>query len=107
MSRSSPFQPSRRRFLTLAAGACGALLINLKRHPSLRPVSRESKALGTHVTMTVLHTDESVGRAALDAAFAELERVESVMSIYRPESQISRLNRDGVLARPDPYFVEV
>ena len=57
--------------------------------------------------MTVLHTDESVGRTALDAAFAELERVESVMSIYRPESQISRLNRDGVIERPDPYFVEV
>ncbi len=108
MSRSSPFQPSRRRFLTLAAGACGAaLLINLKRHPSLRLVSRESKALGTHVTMTVLHRDESVGRAALDAAFAELERVESVMSIYRPGSQISRLNRDGVIAGPDPYFVQV
>jgi len=107
MSRSSPFQPTRRRFLTLAAGACGALFIAAKRHPSLRLVSRESKALGTHVTMTVLHRDESAGQAALDAAFAELERVENVMSIYRPESQISLLNRDGVIARPDPYFVEV
>lgn len=29
------------------------------------------------------------------------------MSIYRPESQILRLNRDGVLVQPDPSLVEV
>jgi thiamine biosynthesis lipoprotein len=107
MSRSSPFPSTRRRFLTLAAGACGAMFLGFKSHLSLRKVSRESKALGTHVTMTVLHADESVGQAALDAAFAELERVENVMSLYRSESQISRLNRDGVIEKPDPYFVEV
>ena len=57
--------------------------------------------------MTVLHADENAARVALDAAFVELERVESVMSLYRPESQISRLNRDGVFENPDPSFVEV
>lgn len=57
--------------------------------------------------MTVLHADEDVANAALDAAFAELERIESVMSLYRPESQISRLNRDGVLEMPDASLVEV
>lgn len=43
----------------------------------------------------------------MDAAFAQLELVESLMSIYRPESQLSQLNRDGVLDDPHPYFVEV
>ena len=107
MNEPSQKRPSRRRFLTLATGTCGALLLARKRHPSLRLISRESQALGTHVAMTVLHSDERVGHAALDAAFAELERVESVMSLYRPESQISRLNRDGVIEKPDPYLVEV
>jgi thiamine biosynthesis lipoprotein len=107
MSTSPALQPSRRRFLALAAGGCGAWLINLGRPPSLRRVVRQSKALGAQVTMTVLHPDEAVGQAALDAAFAELERVESVMSLYRPASQLSRLNRDGVIERPDPFFVEV
>lgn len=69
--------------------------------------SQSSKALGATVTMTVLHAVESAANAALDAAFAELERIESVMSLYRPESQISRLNREGVLANPDARFVEV
>lgn len=57
--------------------------------------------------MTVLHADESLAHAALDAAFAELERVESVMSLYRPDSQVSRLNCDGVIENPDPSLVEV
>jgi len=57
--------------------------------------------------MTAVHTDESAANAALDAAFAELERIESVMSLYRSESQISRLNRAGVLEAPDASLVEV
>ena len=57
--------------------------------------------------MTVLHAEESAAQGALDATFAELERVETVMNLYRPESQISHLNRDGVIEKPDPYFIEV
>ena len=57
--------------------------------------------------MTALHADESAANKALAVAFVELERIESVMSLYRPESQISRLNREGVLENPDPSFVEV
>lgn len=69
--------------------------------------TRISSALGAAVTMTVLHADEDIANAALDAAFAELESIECVMSLYRPESQISRLNREGVLDTPDASLVEV
>ncbi len=100
-------QTTRRRFLALAAGACGPMCLGFRLAPPLRKVSRQSQALGSQVTMTVLHAEERVAQTALDAAFAELERVENVMSIYRPESQISRLNRDGVIGRPDASFVEV
>lgn len=69
--------------------------------------TRISSALGAVVHVTVLHADERVAGEALDAAFAELERIENVMSLYRPESQISRLNREGVLENPDASLVEV
>lgn len=98
---------SRRRFFTLAAGACGALMTQCSRAAGLRQFSLQSKALGATVTMTLLHSDESVASAALDAAFAALEHIENLMSLYREESQISRLNREGVLENPDPAFVEV
>lgn len=99
--------PSRRRLFALAAGTCGAWMTNCSRQSGVRKFSQSLKALGATVTMTVLHADEDVANAALDAAFAELERIESVMSLYRPESQISRLNRDGVLEMPDASLVEV
>jgi thiamine biosynthesis lipoprotein len=56
--------------------------------------------------MIVLHESEETGRKALDAAFAELEVVEAAMSVYRPQSQISRLNREGECKDPHPYFVQ-
>jgi thiamine biosynthesis lipoprotein len=33
--------------------------------------------------------------------------VDELLSIYRPDSQVSRLNRAGSFADPHPYFVEV
>lgn len=70
-------------------------------------IRKTARALGAAVTITALHTDQQKGNAAVDAAFAELELVEDLMSIYRPESQLSRLNRDKVLHDPHPYLVEV
>lgn len=98
---------NRRRFFALAAGTCGAWLTHCSRSNGLRRVSQSSKALGATVTMTALHADENAASTALDAAFAEVERIETVMSLYRPESQISRLNREGVLESPDAALVEV
>ncbi|MBL9131335.1 MAG: FAD:protein FMN transferase [Verrucomicrobiaceae bacterium] len=95
---------SRRRFFALATGA---LISSCARQRGIQPFARSSKALGATVTMTVLHADESAANVALDAAFAELERIESVMSLYRRESQISRLNRDGALDAPDASLIEV
>lgn len=73
----------------------------------MQRVTRTSWALGSTVTMTALHENKVVAASALEAAFAELETVEQVMSIYRPASQLCRLNRDGVCDNPHPYLVEV
>lgn len=96
----------RRRFIALAAGACGAGAW-WRHEKSLKTVKETSLALGAHVTMTALHEDESAARAAVAAAFAELEVIEDVMSLYREDSQISRLNRAGTLEDPDPRLLEV
>jgi thiamine biosynthesis lipoprotein len=57
--------------------------------------------------MAVVHPDRRLAERALGAAFAELALVERVMSLYLPESQLSRLNLDRVLSDPHPYLVDV
>ncbi|MCZ7646839.1 MAG: FAD:protein FMN transferase [Planctomycetota bacterium] len=117
-------RPTRRHFLLVTAGASG--LAGLALGDWLRETSggmpraeerpaenglfaarRNSLALGCEVSMLALHRRAGAAAAALDAAFDELERVERVMSIYRPESQLSRLNRTGALDTPHPYLVQV
>jgi len=112
-------QMSRRRFVCLVAGVgASAGTIAALRHglqpggvpPSVRSlqrVRRTSWALGSNVSITVLHRDTAAGQAAIEAAFNELELIEDVMSLYRANSQLCRLNRDGVLDDPHPYLVEV
>jgi len=70
-------------------------------------VCRTGWALGSGVSMIVAGLPRQAAERALDAAFAELEAVEHVMSLYRPGSQLCQLNRTGELRDPHPYLVQV
>ena len=109
MAHEPSTTPSRRRFLFLMGGAGGltALGLTCKNSTRLNSVSRTSRALGAEVCLTALHQNPRTAEQALDDAFAELERIEEAMSLYRPHSQLCRLNRDGFLDHPDPYLVDV
>lgn len=101
----------RRRFLfatgSLAAAGIGGFYLQNKSASGLREVRRGSHALGTQMNILALHADEMAARQAINAAFAEIEVIESVMSIYRPDSQLSRLNLNGELASPHAYLIAV
>jgi thiamine biosynthesis lipoprotein len=94
---------------TLALGGMTALrhLGRDDRSASDAAVTRQSWALGSDVSMTVLGLSSNRAERALDAAFADLEAVEQVMSLYRQDSQLCKLNHHKVLDRPHPYLVEV
>ena len=57
--------------------------------------------MGTVVSVTVLTPDADAGRAAIDAAFDEIARIEALTSRYLQDSEISRLN-----ARADGFTGE-
>jgi len=102
---------NRRRFLAslgavAAGGAAGARLPQPSRD-GLRPFTRTGHALGTTVSLTVIHADRSAAHESLNAAFAALDGVEEVMSLYRPHSQLARLNRDRALRDPHPDLLTV
>lgn len=82
---------------TLAAGilACVPLLFAGLPEETQRPVHKTKYAMGT--VYEIAAYDESPERAslAIDKAFAEIVRLDAMLSNYKPESDLSRLNRDG------------
>ena len=93
----------------IGRGARGAVPPDVSdglRSAGLSIVQRKSWALGSDVSIIALHANRQTAQQAIDAALAELERIEQAMSIYRPESQLCRLNREGSLAEPDPLLME-
>lgn len=104
---------SRRRFLSLSLGSAAAFAAgglawrSFDRKTSENAVTRRARALGSDVSMTVMGLPDDKAERALDAAFAELELVEQVLSLYRLNSQLCRLNHDRVLHQPHPYFLAV
>ncbi|MGC9451113.1 MAG: FAD:protein FMN transferase [Oceanipulchritudo sp.] len=102
----------RRQFIlslagTAAAGLAGWKLTGSANDVRLAKVTRTGWALGANVRLTVFHNDQAVAEQALEAAFAEIDRIEDIMSLYREDSAICRLNRDGFLDHPDSALVEV
>jgi thiamine biosynthesis lipoprotein len=99
---SLPPRPPRRRFLQIAAAAAGLPLLSMPRgaHAEL-PLHRwEGSALGARASLALAHPDREAAMALIEASVAEIDRLEGIFSLYRPDSALCRLNRDGVLEAP-------
>ncbi len=64
-------------------------------------------ALGAEASITLYHEDPEEARRLLTLAVAELRRLEKLFSLYRADSALSRLNREGRLAAPPLELVEL
>jgi thiamine biosynthesis lipoprotein len=64
-------------------------------------------AFGTTVSVAAVHADPALARAAARAALGEIRRVDALMTVYRPQSQVGRLNATGALDDPHPDLVRV
>lgn len=101
---------TRRRFLAIAASA-GAIaglpaLARADLDTSATSVWK-GVALGAVASMTLVHPDRDLARATIRQCVAEIDRLESVFSLYRPQSALVRLNTAGVLVQPPAELVEL
>jgi len=104
---------TRRNFLAglgLLAGA-GILAPVLRRaqRPSAASIEAGRPLLGTWVRVVARHPDRVRATRAVERAFAAVREVDAQMSVHRPDSELSRLNRASGLGpvRVSPALLEV
>ena len=51
--------------------------------------------MGTRVAVEVWHEDAAAAEAAIEVVIAEMHRIDALMSTYKPESQLSLVNREA------------
>ena len=96
--RRSAAAKSRREFLQIVAVGSGAGLawgLGLLGRSNSAVVARSRELMGTVVNLTAVGVDREAAETAIEATFARMSELESQLSRFRPESEISRLNRTG------------
>jgi thiamine biosynthesis lipoprotein len=88
----SSARPSRRAFLALGAGALVVASLPLARRARRGQYRRTLPLMGTIAEVTVIHADAARAQEALDAAFAELTRIERLMTRFDRTSDVGRVN---------------
>jgi thiamine biosynthesis lipoprotein len=56
---------------------------------------REEAIMGTRCAVELWATDRAQGEAGIDAVFADMRRIDALMSTYKPDSEISRVNAEA------------
>jgi len=87
----------RRLFIEVAAFVGALALVLFLMYRARPPLSHEESrvAMGTLVSMTVIGLDEGEASSAMEDAWAEIERVDSLMTRYSDDSGVARLNARG------------
>ena len=103
----------RRRMLRITAVAGigsavgGPMMARLLEDAELRRISTTRVRMGTLVTLVAVHPDADAARRLVAHGFAAMERLESLLSRYRPESAVGRLNASGSLSEAPVELLEV
>jgi len=97
----APPKLPRRRFIAIAAAIAGLPLLPPRpaaAAPDLHVWT--GSALGADAMLQIQHPDAAAAQRLIEMSLAEMQRLEHVFSLYRPDSALARLNRDGVLDDP-------
>src|SRR5262245_47351443 len=96
---TSPERPTRRRAITImAAAAAGTFVGGLAR--SSTDYKWTGTAMGADATILFNGIEHDAARRAIELVEAEIDRLENALSLFRPVSELCRLNRHGLLPAP-------
>jgi len=92
----------RRRVLSLLGGIAALPVIGAKAAPNVR--SWSGIVLGANGQIILDHPE---AESLISGALSEISRLENIFSLYRPKSELSRLNSEGFLATPSMEMIEL
>ncbi|MCJ2023531.1 FAD:protein FMN transferase [Methylobacterium sp. J-067] len=98
---------TRRRAVLGACGLAVAGIAGFRARAAARGLvarSRAGLAFGTTISLTAAGPDPDVLEAALTEGVAAMRAVEHEASLFRPDSALSRLNREGRLDAPPKHL---
>lgn len=116
----TPERPARRRFIHISAALSSTFLLTgtggvlggqaiarafTTRHDSHATHTWTGIALGADASLQITHPDAAVAQALIERCVAEVQRLESLFSLYRDDSALMALNRDGMLHNPSNDFL--
>ncbi|MGY6273307.1 FAD:protein FMN transferase [Achromobacter denitrificans] len=95
--------PTRRRFIGIAAAASALALAPFPARralASIAPTVWRGVALGADAELRLYHPDAQVAQRLIEQSLQELRRLEGIFSLYRDDSALALLNREGSLDNP-------
>ncbi len=101
---------SRRDFLKIVAFS-GAVGLGLKYAPVLleqsATISETRLLMGTLVNLTLIGDDREAARLVVQSCLNQMENLEMVLSRFKTDSQLSQLNRTGILEKVDRHLLNL
>lgn len=101
---AAPLRPSRRRIITLLGAVAGLPLLCAGDHAAeaeAAPAYRwNGTSLGSPARLLLYHPDRAAAARIVGYCAAEIARLERIFALYRGDSELARLNRDGRLDAP-------
>ncbi len=94
-----PDQPTRRRAITIFAAAAAGAIVGPARSATADYEWR-GVAMGADARILFSGIEPQAARDAAALVEAEIVRLEGALSLFRPESDLCRLNREHVLVQP-------
>ena len=98
---------TRRRFLKIiglaSIGAIsGTALVKLTKTNILQKVTWQGIALGSPAEITIYHPNQKEAEDILSESHKKLVQLENLFSLYKENSQLSMLNKNGYVKNPHP-----
>ncbi len=102
-------KPNRRRFISISATAVAATAffasgVSAKAMPA-KLYKWRGQAMGAPAQISLYATSELQAETLFKKCENEVVRLENIFSLYKPDSDISRLNATGILQNPNFEFI--